>query len=117
MIDFKKKKTSDARVILTGAIQTLLNLVPPGPEQTEMLVCQCCGHTWTSSDADAIKKSWRLHEKTVRGPLCDVCWHLWSVSNQAHARGLSLRQVVFRFLRGRAKQLRREFKIIWNEKN
>lgn len=130
MIDFKKKlqekrvldqKTrEDADIILTGAIQTILNLEPKVPfnipEQSEMLVCQCCGHTWSCSEADTIKKSWKQHESRVRGPLCDICWHLWSVTNQAHARKLSLKDVVFRFLKGRAKQLHRDFNILWTEK-
>jgi len=116
----KKKREADAHMILTGAIQTLLNLDPKvpfvTPEQSEMLVCQCCGHTWECSEAETVRKSWARHEKTVRGPLCDICWHLWSVANQAHVRKLSLKDVVFRFLRGRAKQLHRDFEAIWTEK-
>lgn len=113
-----KGKLADARIAVTGALQTLLNLAPrPHPEQSEIIVCQICGHTWTSSDAETIKKSWRLHEKTVRGPLCDICWHIWSVTNQAHARGLSLKAVVFRFLRGRAKQLHTEWKNLWTSRH
>lgn len=108
-----KRKLSEAGIAMSGALQTLINLVPNKPEQAEMLVCQICGHTWSCSDADTIKKSWRLHERTVRGPLCDICWHLWSVTNQAHARGLSLQRAVFRFLRGRGKQLHIEWKNIW----
>lgn len=94
-------------------IQTLLKFPPRKPEQLEMLVCQTCGHTWPSSDAEQIRKSWKMNERTIRGPLCDICHHIWSVTNQAHARGLSLKAVVFRFLRGRAKQLHIEWKNIW----
>jgi hypothetical protein len=125
MIDFKKKmeerkQKNQARMGLavTGAIQTLLNLAPEPPkfsipEQREILVCQCCGHTWSSSESDKIKKAWAMHVRTVRGPLCDICWHLYSVMSQAHARKLSLKQVVFAFLRGMAKQLRKDWNHLW----
>jgi hypothetical protein len=131
MIDFKKKLAerkvlgaklrAEAEIIVTGAAQTLLNLEPKTPfnipSQAEILVCQCCGHTWDCSEAETIKKSWAMHKQLVQGPLCDICWHLWSVTNQAHARKLSLKDVVFRFLKGRAKQLHRDWNILWTEKH
>lgn len=95
--------------------QTLLDLPKPKPVQKEMLCCQVCGHTWTSENAETIRKSWKLHEKTIRGPLCDICWQLYSVTNQAAVRGLSFKEVVWRFLKGRAKQLHRDYRTIWGK--
>lgn len=132
MIDFKKKmeqdrlrkqkRMEDARLTVTGAIQTLLNLKPQPPKlsvpaQHEILVCQCCGHTWTSEEAEAIKKAWAQHVQTVRGPLCDMCWHLFSVMNQAHAQGRSLKEVLQEFLKGMARKTGRPFGTLWTEKN
>lgn len=98
--------------------QTLLDLrVIRPPVQKEMLCCQICGFTWASEDAETIRRSWALHEKTVRGPLCNICWGLWSITNQAHFRKLSLKDAVFRFLKGRAKQLHiRDFRKVWEGK-
>lgn len=132
MIDFKKKMEQerirkgkaleDAQLTMTGAIQTLLNLKPQPPklsipEQHEILVCQCCGHTWSSSEAETIRKAWKMHVQHVRGPLCDVCWHLFSVMNQAHAQGRSFKDVVFAFLRGMAKLAHKEWKTLWETKH
>jgi hypothetical protein len=131
MIDFKKKMEQDrikkeklvrdSEFVALGAAQYLLNLTEKHipfsiPEQSEILVCQCCGHTWTSSEAVNIKKSWAKFVKEIRGPLCDICWLLYSVSNQAHVRSQSLKEAVRKFLEGRAKQTHRPFEVLWNEK-
>lgn len=135
MIDFKKKlqlhterkqkAEKDVTLVVTGAAQLMFNIAdevrPPSkfniPCQSEMIVCQCCGHTWTSSEADTIKKAWNqpLIPQGL-GPLCDLCWHLYSVTNQAHVQGRSLKEVVQKFLEGRAKQTHRPFNHIWTEK-
>lgn len=122
MIDFKKKLRAekDVKLVVTGAAQLMFNIADntKAPEQMEMIACQCCGHTWTSSEADTIKKAWK--QKGIPpglGPLCDICWHLYCVSQAAHRQRKSLKTAIHGFVKGRAKQLHRDFLTVWTEKN
>lgn len=113
-IDFKKR-LKDLKDLNP---QMLLDL-PPGkpkePAQSEMIACQCCGHTWKVDDPETIRKSWKQFGNL--GPLCDICWMLHSVRLQAHVRGLSLKTACWRFLKGQKKRLRKSWEAVWEEKS
>lgn len=102
MVDFKKR--------LKDLRQLELVIPPAPPAQKEMVVCQCCGHTWTD-DAKAVEKSWKAFPGI--GPLCDICWLLRSVRIQAHVRGISFKTACWRFLKGQAKRLGITWEKVW----
>lgn len=87
------------------------------PEQTEMLVCQLCRHTWTSDNTETIIQAWNmLRGQGIRGPLCDCCWALHSVLHTARARKISLKRAVGNFLKGLSRREGKEPLKIWKQK-
>jgi len=90
--------------------------LPIQPAQAEMITCQICGNTWTTDNSNAIKRAWK-HKMVahIHGPLCDFCWTLYSLRNQANVQGLSLRQVVKDFLWGEAQRTHKSVDEIWQK--
>lgn len=116
-----KRAEHEVNLVVAGTSQLLFNLADrtqtPELSQAEMITCQCCGHTWITSEADTIKKAWK--QKGIPpglGPLCDICWHLYSITNLAHSQGRCLKDVVHRFLKGRAKQRHVDLETVWMER-
>jgi hypothetical protein len=109
MINFKKRLKD-----LKDLNQTMLDLPPGKPkeaEQTELAVCQICGHTWQQAGAKNIERFWK--KEGGPGPMCNLCWTIWSLRNQAHARGISLRKAVKNFLFGAVKRMKKPLDELW----
>lgn len=83
--------------------------LPTQPAQQEFIVCQICGDTWKVDNAKVFERAWKSHG----GPLCDFCCALNSLRNQALAQKLTLKDVVFRFLTGLARNTRQPFRSFW----
>lgn len=94
-----------------------LRLFTLPPAQSEMLVCQLCGHTWKSENSQVIIKAWNtIRADGIRGPLCDCCWTLHTTLKVARARGIPLRRAVGNFLKGIARRERKQPLEIWKGK-
>lgn len=86
--------------------------------------CSICG---TTKEGEKLGNGWkRKTEQTFcpdcwrqfagLGPLCDCCWLLHSVHNQAKAKGTSLKTTMEKFLRGEAKRRKSTLHDIWTAK-